>query len=224
MIIGIIGDLHCPASAKNGPAFAEKIFSKHKVDRIVQLGDDTDQAAFSTKYPMNPDMPSPGSELELAVKDLKRWSSRFKEVDVIESNHSLRYFKKALCAGLPSAVLRRYSEIMKWPSGWTYHEHGQLVIDGVHYIHEGFSSGSWMRAHEKIKSSVCMGHLHRAGIVHSHSGYSLRKKKMFSFVAGCMIDNLSPHFDYSKHSTERGVNGVGIISDGENPQFFMMPE
>lgn len=169
---------------------------------------------------MDPDLDSPGKELENAIKHLQPFYKEFKKVDLCESNHGLRMFKKARCTGLPQIVLRRYTEILKMPEGWKLFPDG-LEIDGVYIFHgEGLSGGSWYNSHQKLKSSVVHGHLHsRGGVIYSKT----RKHRQFVLNSGCLIDPRHSAFDYGKHSLEKPTIGCGVVIDGEEAYFIPMP-
>lgn len=214
-------DTHCPWEHPSALEFLCKIREKYKCDRVINLGDEIDSAAMSVKWPFNPDMPSASHELELAIESLERFYKEFPVVDIVESNHGMRIFKKARVSGLPSMVIRRYEEILKYPKNWTYHTDG-IEIEKVYYFHgEGLNGGSWMRSHQRFKQSVVHGHLHsNAGVIYSQN----RKNKFFVMNAGCLIDPFHKAFDYGKHFIEKPVIGCGVVIDGEEALFIPMPE
>jgi UDP-2,3-diacylglucosamine pyrophosphatase LpxH len=212
-----VSDLHCPNEHPKALDHLKKIRNKFKCDRIVFLGDELDAAAFS-KYPLNPDMPNAGEELELAIKHLKPFYKEFPEAKVLSSNHGERIFKKCLVSGLPSAVIRRYAEILQYPVGWELVE--ETEIDEVLAMHgDPFNKSSWRIAHEKVKQSIVMGHIHSsAGIFYSQ----LRKKKLLCANFGCLIDVRRMAFDYGKKCIEKPCIGSGVVIDGEEAHFIPM--
>lgn len=193
---------------------------KFQCDRVICLGDEIDAASFAIKWPLNPDLHSAADELKHAIEKLQPLYKEFPHVEVLESNHGMRIFKKARVSGLPSAVLRRYQEILEYPDGWTLHTH--LEADGVYATHgEGFNRTSWKSAHEKMKQSVAIGHLHsNGGVVYSRNF----KKMYFSANFGCLIDPRHTAFDYGRHISEKPTIGCGVIIDGEECYFVRMPE
>lgn len=198
-----------------------RVRDQFKCDRVVNMGDEVDLRSFSTRWPLDPDAPNAGSELELAVESLEDYYKEFQHVELCESNHGIRIFKKAFASGLPRAVIRRYEEIFKHPKGWHYNDEG-LTIDGVLYIHgDGFNQGSWRLAHQKLKQSVVIGHLHSgAGVVYSNT----RKGRQFAFNSGALINPKHAAFAYGKHFIEKPVLGCGVVIDGEEAYFIPMPE
>lgn len=212
-------DTHCPWDHPKARDFLCRVRDHFKCDRIVNLGDEVDMAAFSTKWPVSPDMPSASRELELAIESLERYYKVFPNVDVIESNHGIRIFKKAMVSGLPRMVIKRYEEILHYPSGWKL-VGDHLLIDGVQYIHgDPFNGNNWIHAHSKMKSSVVLGHLHsRAGVYYSKT----RKGSHFAMNCGALVDPDAPAFLYAKHMIEKPVLGCGVIIDGEQAMFIPM--
>lgn len=154
-----------------------------------------------------------------AIKHLEVYYRIFQDVDVCESNHGLRVFKKAMVCGLPRLVLKRYEEILKYPPGWKYHEKG-LEIDGVKYTHgTRYSQATWRRAHERERQSCVIGHLHSGpGVVYSKTN----KFNHFSMQCGALINEKAYAMRYSNDLIERPVPGAGIIIDGEYAMFIHM--
>jgi len=188
---------------------------------VISCGDEIEANSFSMKFGANPDLPSPGHELELAVDGLKKWYKAFPNVEVVESDHGYRLFRKLRCSGLPTRVARRYEEILEYPKGWHLNSPG-IEVDGVWYFHgEGISGASWHRAHHQLKQSAVFGHWHsRGGVVYSQT----RKKKYFSMNVGCLINPKAECFDYAKNSIEKPTLGCGVVIDGQEAYFVPMPE
>ena len=113
----VLGDLHCPAENQKALDLAKRVYKEFKCDRVLSTGDEVDFHAFS-RFGSDPDMPSPGSELELAVEALEPWCRAFPQVDICGSNHTARIFRKCISMGIPEKVRRRMTEILKMPSEW----------------------------------------------------------------------------------------------------------
>lgn len=215
----VIPDIHEPWSHPKAIPHCQKAYQLFKCDRVVQLGDEVDFASFS-RFPLNPDMPGAGHELELAIEGLRKWFLAFPHVEVCESNHGMRIFRKAFASGLPKRVLRRYEEILTYPKGWHFNDK-PIEIDGVTYMHgEGLSQGSWKTAHHKLKGSVVIGHLHSgAGVL-----YSQTKRRHFTMNTGCLIDPKADAFSYGKHLIEKPTLGCGVVIDGQSAHFIPLNE
>lgn len=217
----VISDLHCPWEHPKALDHLLKTQDKFKCDRVVCIGDEIDQHTFSTKWPADPDLPSPSHELELAIESLQKFYLNFPNVEVVPSNHGIRIFKRARVSGLPLMILRRYEEILKFPKGW--HMNSDAIdIDGVHYFHgEGLNHGTWKNAHHKLKQSAVFGHLHsNGGVVYSQS----KKKRYFALNTGCLIDTNAKAFEYGRLYLDKPTIGCGVVIDGEEAFFVPMPK
>lgn len=170
---------------------------------------------------MNPDLPSPHDEIDLAVESAQDWYREFDEMDVVTSNHDSRIIKKVIGSGLPSRVMRDFAEIMKSPPGWNWKD-TFIEIDGVLYFHgEGLNASSSKTAFNKFKQSVVHGHLHSQG----HCSYTQgRKGRYFSINSGALIDSRQRAFDYARMHHERTTLGVSIVIDGDQGLFIPMPD
>jgi hypothetical protein len=216
----VISDLHCPWEHPKALQHLLAVQNKYKCDRVVGIGDEIDQHTFSTKWVADPDLPSPSHELEMAIESLQKFYRHFPDVELVTSNHGIRIFKRARVSGLPSAVIRRYEEIMKFPKGWHMNRDG-FDIEGVHYFHgEGLNHGTWKNAHQKLKMSAVFGHLHaNGGVVYSQS----KKKRYFALNTGCLINTTARAFDYGRLYLDKPTIGCGVVIDGEIAIFEPMP-
>lgn len=193
---------------------------KHKPDVILSLGDFFDLASVS-KYPMNPDLPSPHDEIDLAIESATAWYDEFPEMNVVNSNHDARFMKKLLGSGLPSRVMRHFGEIMHSPAGWRWGEQ-QIILDGVQYFHgESLNVSSSRTAYNRFRRSVVHGHLHSGGHCSYSQGWGGR---LFSINAGALIDSRQKQFDYARNAHERTTLGLALVKDGDEAYFIPMPE
>lgn len=215
-----IPDLHHPWEHPRALEFILRMRDTHKPDRIISLGDFFDMASFS-KYPMNPDLPSPNDELDQAIESAQEWYDRFKEMEIVHSNHDARLMRKLLGCGLPSRIMKEFSEIVQSPEGWIWGAH-QIDIDGVAYFHgEGLNASSSRTAFNKLRTSLVHGHLHSA----AHCSYSQgRKERYFSVNSGALIDSRQKAFDYARFAHERTVLACTKVVDGDEASLIVMPE
>lgn len=212
-----IGDTHHPFVHPDALSFLRDIKTKAKPTRIVHMGDEIDSHAVSD-YDVDPDGFSPGHEFDAAVESLKSWYREFPDVDVLESNHTWRLYRKGFKAGFPKRFFKPINEIIEAPKGWKWQE--QLEIDGVLYEHgEGFTGrdGALKCAEGNMQSTV-IGHVHSfAGIAYSQRPRDL----FFGFNVGCLIDYKAYVFKYGKKSKNKPVLGAGLIVRGV-PRFVPM--
>lgn len=193
-------------------------------DRVVSVGDLVDFHSFATKWSPNPDMYSPGHEIEAAIKELKPLYREIPKMDITLGNHERRVWVKFRCAGAPQLILRRMQEILCMPEGYKIHQDG-LEIGNIYIWHgEGLSAGQIYHAANKYKMNCAFGHFHsRAGVVFSQTRPTRKHESLlWSMNVGMLADSTHPYMDYAKHIIEKGVLGLGVVINGV-PYFEPMP-
>jgi hypothetical protein len=205
-----ISDLHFPWPHPAAFDFLADLRRRHKPQRVVCLGDEWDAYAFSL-YRKSPEADGPAREVAKARRCVRRLASLFPKLDICESNHVLRPFKRASEAGLPGSFLKAVREVLDAPSGWSWAP--SWTIDGVLYFHgDGFSGPqSAAKASDSYRMNVVMGHVHSAGGVAWRSGH---KGPLWGLNAGCLIDPKGLCFDYATNTSKRPVLGTGLVLDG----------
>ena len=212
----IIPDLQIPYEHPDALAFCHDTYLRWECDSVVNAGDELDLHTFG-RWVQNPDLYSPGHELEEAKRRIAKWYDIFPDMLLCNSNHVDRLAKKAKSAGIPSQCLRPLGEILetpkwKWAPTWE--------IDGVHieHGHELFNGGwsvpkgALRMAPEKRWRSTVFGHTHsKFGIewIRTPAG------RFFGMGVGCLVDEDSPAFDYAgaKHAKSFQL-GCGVLIDG----------
>jgi hypothetical protein len=150
---------------------------------------------------------------------LKPWFKAIPKLKLVESNHTIRPFKKAFSAGIPKAYLKSYSEFLDAPSGWSWEP--RLFIDGVMYFHgEPFAGDkAHLNAAMKNRTSVVLGHVHAfAAVSYTRSN----KDEIFGMNAGCLLDDKTYPFKYAENHVTRPVLGCGVVLDGREAFFIPM--
>jgi hypothetical protein len=212
-----ISDLQFPFSHRDTFAFLAWVKQKYKPTQVVCMGDEMDFCAISN-YDPDPDGMSAGDEFLRGLADMKKLYKLFPNAKSCTSNHTARGFRKAFAAGIPSAFLKGYAELLEAPKGWQWADRWE--IDDVVYEHgEGFSGRQGaINCAEKNGKPTVIGHLHsHAGIQYSANEQSL----IYGFNTGCLIDRHAYAFRYGKHMRHKPILGVGIIIKGV-PQFIPM--
>ena len=213
----VIGDLHEPWGHPEAVPFLERVARRVRADVVVHIGDEIDGHRWS-RHPQSPDLPGPAEELEMARERLRPIFELFPEVLVCHSNHTLRIAKRAADAGLPGRSVRTMAEILDAPPGWKWdHWH---EIDGVQYRHgDGFSGKNGvMKAVEKLRRSVVMGHLHsQAGVWYSQVQGGPR---LLACAVGCLVDPDAEAFSYGRYFADRPVLGAAVVRDGKEAHFL----
>jgi hypothetical protein len=214
----VIPDTHAPFAHPDALAFLDAANTKLKPTRVVHLGDETDQHALS-QYEADPDGYSAGVELQKAVEWMRELYKIFPKARVCISNHPMRVFKRAFRSGIPAAYLKGYKEVMEAPSDWYWGDRWE--IDGVVYMHGEGASGKlaaekW--AMVNMQSTV-IGHIHS----HAATGnFKNESNKQIHWMNAGWLGNYEAYaMRYAKHSTHKGILGVGFVDNGI-PHYFPM--
>lgn len=210
MITICIPDLHCPFEHPDAFKFLRAVKKLYKPNTCVILGDEIDAHALGD-YDHDPDGLSAGDELIAAIKHLQPLYELFPNALVCESNHTSRPYRQAYKHGIPRAMMRDYSELLKAPKGWCWmamHE-----VDGVLFEHGESFTGQLaaIKSAQANMQSTVIGHIHAfAGIQFSAN----EKSTIFGFNVGCLIDRKAYAFAYGRKIKAKPVLGCGIIADG----------
>lgn len=210
-----ISDMQFPFAHRDVFLFLKWVKAKYKPTQVVCMGDEADFHSISN-YTSDPDGMSPGHEYTRMLEDMHKLYKIFPKAKACTSNHTARGFRKAFEAGIPSAFLKGYKELLEAPKGWVWADRWE--IDGIIYEHgEGFSGRNGaVNCAEKNGKPTVIGHLHsHAGIQYSASEATL----LYGFNTGCLIDRHAYAFRYGKHMRHKPILGVGIITKGV-PQFI----
>jgi len=213
-----ISDMHHPFCHQDTADFLGALKEKYKFDHIIIGGDEIDSHAMSF-HDHDPDLPSPGHELEQAIESLKPIYKLFPEADVLESNHGSLFYRKGKHHGFPRHVLKSYRDIIKAPQGWNWHE--EIIIQ--------FSNGKKAVAHHGYSQNILMASKRRAMSIiqfHFHSSFSIqywhnRDDQFFAMQCASLVDDTSLAMAYNKLTIERPINGCGGVIDGL-PRLFPM--
>lgn len=216
-VILVIGDLHSPAYHQDTVPFLKAIKAKFRPNKVILTGDELNAESFSF-HEHNPDLPGPADELKLAIKGLKPIYKMFPTAQVLESNHTSLIYRKQVSAGLPSAVVKGYREILQAPKGWSWHF--DLIIKtpmGQIYMHHG-KSNTIEKLSKNMAMSAIQGHYHSKFYI---SYWANPNGLFFDANAGTFADHHHLAMAYAKNSIPKGIHGVIIIIDGV-PQLVPM--
>lgn len=213
----VISDTQAPFAHKDALDFLGALKKKYKPTRVVAIGDTLDMHTLG-KWVHDPDGYGPADEYTNGIAWLAELYSLFPEAEETASNHNSRYLKRAKEAGIPSALLKDYEEVMRYPKGWSVHEN--IEIDGVMYEHGtrfGGIHAAWQAVTVNGQSTV-FGHLHsRAGITYLANS----KEMLFGMCVGCLIDHSAYAFSYAQDAKYRPILGTGLVLEGV-PHFAPM--
>ena len=207
----VISDQHFPYNHADIVGFLSKVKSTYSPNRVINIGDEIDYHSISF-HDHNPNLLSPGDELNEAIKRLKPIYQMFPKVDVIESNHGSLVYRKGNHHGIPRTVFKSYREILEAPIGWKWHFDLTLKLSNGQYcyFHHGKAKNA-LKVSQAMGMSYCQGHYHESFDV-QYWGNSLGL--YWAMTVGCLINNDALAFSYNKTNLKRPIIGCGIIIDG----------
>lgn len=208
----VISDMHIPYHHQDMVDFLKAIKKKYRPDRVVCIGDEVDKHAMSF-HASDPDLPSAGDELEIAIAHLDDVYRLFPKVDIVDSNHGSMHYRKGKHNGIPRKYLRDYGEILEAPETWKWHNNLKLKA----------SDGSWIYfSHGLKKNALPVAQQFGMNFVqgHYHTEFSIQyssspDKLIWGMTVGCLIDDDSMAFHYNKVIHQRPIIGCGIIINGQ---------
>ena len=208
----VISDTHFPYAHPDVIAFLKAVKAKYKPDRVVHIGDEIDGHAWSF-HPSDPDLASPGDELELAIQRLKPVYEMFPKVDVLESNHGSLIYRKAKVMGLPRHVFKSYREVIEAPKGW--HWHHEMTIDlpdsSKCYFTHGKTAGSG-KLSQSMGMHAVQGHFHeKFEILY----WSNPNGVHWDMRVGCLINDKDLAYNYNNTNIKRPIIGLGVIVNSQ---------
>lgn len=214
-----ISDLHAPYMHPDTIPFLKALKEKIKPDFVALTGDEVDFQALSY-HESNPDLPSAGDELEMAIDQLTGVYKLFPEAAIVDSNHGSLVYRKAFTAGIPKHAVKGYREILKAPKNWKwYPDLCMQMVDGKWvYLHHSKGANS-------LKTSQAMGMSFVQG--HHHEKFSLEywgnpHGLYWAMTIGCLIDDKALAFNYNKVNLKRPVIGTGAAINGQGKLFPMV--
>ena len=207
----VISDTHLPYDHKDTIKFLTAVKKKYRPDRVVHIGDELDYHNLSF-HDSDPDLPSAGDELALAIHKLKAYWKLFPKVDVLESNHGTMPYRKAEHHGIPRRCLKDYNEFLEVPKTWRWVPELKIKVNGQLIIfRHNFTSGTLLAA-QRQGACIVYGHQHsKFEIQYSSSP----EKLIWGMNVGCLIENNSPAHKYNLKSDKRPIKGIGVIINGD---------
>lgn len=209
-IIGL-GDLHAPWMHPQAVDFITAVVKKYGYDLAFCTGDETDGNAISF-HGFNPELPSAGHELTLAIEQLKPLYKLFPKLLLASSNHGDLLARKMKHHGLPMRALRSMNEILECPAGWKWDfEHIIQMNNGKKFLLHHSYSANILAASQQRGISCVFGHHHSSMSIQYWQNYD---DLFFAAFAGCLVDPISLAMAYAKNSMKRPVLGLLRIEDG----------
>jgi predicted phosphodiesterase len=209
-VVLVISDLHIPFQHPDAMYFLEDLKRLVRPTVVVGIGDSLDSHAMS-RFVHDPDGMGAGDEIAKALEVFKRLFEIFPNVIEVESSHNDRGYRRAFDAGLPTAVLKPYRDMIHAPAGWTFEENA--IIDNVLYEH-GMAYGGKSAIEKAVLSnrmSVVMGHHHSMAGIHY---FANRYETLFGMCVGCLIDLKQYAFNYAKKIAAKPILSCGVVVNG----------
>jgi hypothetical protein len=209
--LGVWPDKHKPYHHIDTNYFLIEADNKYKFDGIVDIGDGEDFHGMSF-HDSDPDLLSAGHELRAVILDNKVLYDRFKEVMIVDSNHSSMIHRKAKHHGIPRHVLKPLGEVLEAPKGWTWHQELVLQMSSGQKVLFVHSLGSNVLAVSQKRGMSCVqGHHHSKFSIQYWANY---ESTFFACQTGCLVDDTSMAMAYNKGTVERPVLGMLRITEG----------
>lgn len=210
------GDTHFPYHNKRALEFLADTASTFKPDRIVNMGDLLDMYSVSA-YPKSLDHPDSWTkELKKGRAMIKKLSKLFPNLEVLESNHDDRAYKKSRIAGVPREFLIPYQEVIGAPDSWRWHDTLTLTVDStreqVFFAHT--ATGGAIGCAKSISKTVVLGHNHTK--FGAEAFRPVPKKTIWGIDCGCLVSDKGSPFSYNKIFKGRPITGCFILAEG-NP-------
>lgn len=206
----IISDYHAPYNHPDAYKFLVACKAKFKPTEVISVGDETDYHALSF-HDSDPDLPSAGDELKLAITQLKPLYALFPKVTIMDSNHGSMVYRKAFSNGIPRVMLKGYNDVLEAPRGWKWVPEYRISTPLGDVLFRHSFQKNILKAALENGCSVVSGHYHEDFSL-SYAGNSY--KLLYGMTVGCLIDNDSMAFAYNKLFAKKPVIGVAVIIDG----------
>ncbi len=210
----VIGDLHEPFCLDGYLDFCLEQYETFNCNQVIFIGDILDNHAFSYHEP-DPDGMSAGNELDLAIKKVQKWYDAFPYADVTIGNHDRMCSRKRFTAGIPSAWIKTYNEVLGTPN-WNWVE--SIIYDDVLYEH-GEGGQAQSKAKNNLMSSVC-GHTHTEAYTRWYVG---KRFRVFGMQVGCGVNSKSYAAAYAKNYKKQAIGCGVVLNNGTLPINILMP-
>ena len=209
----VIGDMHIPYHHKESMSFLRALKKKYKgFDLVVNIGDELDQHAISM-HDSDPDLPSAGDELKLAKTHVKELEKIFPDMTLVDSNHSSLVYRRALKYGLPKAYLKHYNEFLGVGKGWKWVDDLTISLnDGSRCFFTHGMSANVLQIAQKMGMHAVQGHYHSKASIQY---YSNPDNLNWAMQTGCLTNQQSLAFGYSKNFKDRFICSSAVIVDGQ---------
>ena len=208
----LISDLHFPYHHTDVFAFLDHLKEKYRPTRVICMGDEVDGHGLSF-HEHDPDLNSPGMELQQAKKCIGWLHGMFPVMDILESNHGSLVWRKAKANGIPRHYIKSYNEILGVGSGWSWMYDLTITLPTGQkaYFHHGKSSNV-LRLSQMMGMCAVQGHYHESLKIEY---WGNPNGLYWGLQTGCLIDDNSLAFAYNNVNIKRPVIGTAVIIEGQ---------
>jgi transposase len=208
----IISDMHIPYHHPDTLEFLQHLKDKYKPTRVICLGDELDKHSLSF-HDSDPDLPSAGDELRIALPVIAKLKAMFPVMDILESNHGSLLYRKAHVSGIPKQYLKTYNEVLgvdlNWK--WWYDMTVELPDGNNCYFHHG-KSANVTRTSQTMSMCAVQGHFHETFKIEY---WGNPNGLYWAMQAGCLIDDDALAFNYNNCNLKRPIIGTGLIINSQ---------
>lgn len=205
-----ISDLHIPFHHQDSFAFLRHLKQKYNPTRVICLGDELDKNSLSY-HEKNPDLYSPGHELQVSLPFIHELESIFPQMDILESNHGSLVWRKAQSSGIPKHYIKSYQDVLGVGDGWKWHF--DMVIDlpdgSQCYVHHGKTSDI-VKLSQTMSMHAVSGHFHEKFKI---DFWANPRGVYWGLSCGCLIDDDALAFNYNNVNLKRPLIGTGLVID-----------
>lgn len=205
-----ISDLHIPFHHQDSFAFLRHLKQKYNPTRVICLGDELDKNSLSY-HEKNPDLYSPGHELQVSLPFIHELESIFPKMDILESNHGSLVWRKAQSSGIPKHYIKSYQDVLGVGDGWKWHF--DMVIDlpdgSQCYVHHGKTSDI-VKLSQTMSMHAVSGHFHEKFKI---DFWANPQGLYWGLSCGCLIDDNALAFNYNNVNLKRPLIGTGLVID-----------
>jgi predicted phosphodiesterase len=207
----VISDLHFPYSHPEAIDFLSKLKSTYKPTYIVNIGDEVDMHSINVSHLVDPDLPSPHDELEIARSWIKRLEKLFPEMVILESNHGSMVMRRALASKMSRRFIKSYNDILDVNDKWIWKDKHSIDYKGKRILFAHQFSKDISKAVREYANCCVMGHFHtQADIKYVGNDYHLN----WGMSVGCLINKDSLAMAYMKVNMSKPILSCGLITEG----------
>lgn len=206
----LISDMHIPYHHKDTIKFLQHLKDKYNPTRIICMGDELDKHALSF-HDSDPDLPSAGDELKLALPVIAKLKEMFPVMDILESNHGSLAYRKAHAHGIPRHYLKTYNDVLGVDDKWKWHYDLTIELPNGNkcYFHHG-KSANVSKTSQTMSMCAVQGHYHETFKVEY---WGNPNGLYWGLQTGCLIDDKAYAFNYNNCNLKRPIIGTAMIID-----------